>query len=337
MKNRLLLQIIVITVFVITTVMSYADSGNLSAAFIDELLGAKALSLGGAYTSLADDPLSMIWNPSGIQSQQSKSSLLVEHAQVLDFYDYSFIGYTRKLNPLFSLGIGFLHSGDEIMSESTGYIAVATDGVTLNRITGKSSIPKGLVQLGLTMKYYYASFGNDNGTDLYDYYGYNHQVSGSANGFGFDAGIIVSVSPKDNIGVSLKNFFNSIWWDSVNDAGSSLGAYTEKIPTKWTLGYSRQEDRWRGAIDITKTLYQDIEDVMYVGVEYDVTKEFSVRSGFSQELVTADNKKLSAGLEFTLKPAGLPAIDLSFAYINSLQWQNHNSVLMSILVPLVNK
>lgn len=329
MKIRLMM-IALLSLIVLTGLQ--AGKGHVPAAFADKLVGARALSLGGAYTLLADDPLALIWNPSTLQLQNGDRNLLVEHAQMVGLYDYSFIGFSSNIHSRYSIGIGFLHSGDEIMAESIGYLALATDGSNINKITGVETFPAEVVQLGFAMKYYYTAFGQDAGYDLFDHLG-NHRVSGSANGVSVDAGSHITVTPNDFVGISLKNMFSYIKWDSDNEAGTALGSYSERIPFELTLGYARIHERWRVAIDINTSLVADTEDILCLGGEYDLTNDFSVRAGYSQDLVTADNSKLMAGLGFWLKPPNLPTTNISFSYIVHYQWQNNNSIMASISMP----
>lgn len=327
--------------FFILLIMSVQDirasSSNFGAAFREKLVGARPLAMGGAYTALAEDPLALIWNPAAIHNQQTKYSLTLEHTQLLDLFEYSFIGYTHRIAPGMSLGVGLLHSGDDIMSESTCYLGFSTDLSFLNGVDEGMffSIPAS-ARFGLTTKYHFASFGNDEGTDFLDFYGKNHRVSGSAAGFGLDLGLKLTFGERDHLGTSVKNLFSTISWESENEAGTALGSYSESVPLHWTVGYARTGERWNGSIDIMKALTIDVEDVLYAGVEYLATDIFHLQGGYSQELVTADNKKLSAGIAVTLKPPGLPTSTLNFTYIIHTLWRDNRSYLFSIRLPVIS-
>ena len=67
-RTRCLLR--VVTCFMVTVLVNpgrvYAQSGGDSGSFLRLGIGIRALSMGGAFTSLADDAAAVYWNPAGM-------------------------------------------------------------------------------------------------------------------------------------------------------------------------------------------------------------------------------------------------------------------------------
>ena len=55
-------------VFISSLMMGQSNVGTTSAAFLDIGVGARSLSMGGAFTSVANDATALYWNPAGITS-----------------------------------------------------------------------------------------------------------------------------------------------------------------------------------------------------------------------------------------------------------------------------
>ena len=104
--------LIVINLFVIRVSAQDEGSGgtesNLSAGY-----GARAMSLGGAFTALADDPTAVFWNPAGLEFINQQSATFF-HTTLWEGTNYDFLGYvypTIKYGS-FGAGIGRIAVGD---------------------------------------------------------------------------------------------------------------------------------------------------------------------------------------------------------------------------------
>jgi len=88
-------------------------AGTASMTFLKIGVGARAVSMSGAYVAMADDATSMYWNPAGIV-QIGKNELVVSHMEWLADINYEFVGYAHQLNSNIGIGayIGFLHLAD---------------------------------------------------------------------------------------------------------------------------------------------------------------------------------------------------------------------------------
>ena len=90
--------------------------------------GARALSLGNAFTAMADDPTAVYWNPAGLEFIDQQS-LTLFHSSLWASTNYDFLGYVFPTFNLgtFGLGLGRIAVGD-IQERSE-------DGVPLNKFS----------------------------------------------------------------------------------------------------------------------------------------------------------------------------------------------------------
>ncbi|MBW6515955.1 MAG: hypothetical protein K0B81_04965 [Candidatus Cloacimonetes bacterium] len=321
------ISLLILIIFLIIPLQ--AKDSNQQAAFIEDIIGARAWGLGGAYRTLVDDASASIWNPAGLADLKKGNSLSLEHLQLMDFFSYSYVGYAHRLNKRLVLGSGLYYSGDDVMSEFVGYASVAMDGAVIGNLIFSDSIPEELVSIGLSSKIFYSSFGNNDLTSLPDYL-IGHQVTGSALGYGLDLGFKVRPTKRDHFSLTFKNLLNNIKWDSKNNAGTALGKYSENLPVTSALGYARHQNNFIIALDIDKGLYYDIEDNLHIGLELPLRRELILRIGYAQELVTADSKRLGLGAGINIDMPSVPHLRVDLSYLMHLEWEGHDSLLFSL-------
>ena len=58
--------------FLITSVYGVNKTGTTAAKFLSIGVGSKAVGMGGAYTSIANDATAMYWNPAGVSFYNTK-------------------------------------------------------------------------------------------------------------------------------------------------------------------------------------------------------------------------------------------------------------------------
>ncbi len=88
-------------------------AGTASMTFLKIGVGARAVSMSGAYVAMADDGSAMYWNPAGIV-QIGKNELVMSHMDWLADIKYEFLGYAHQLNSNIGIGmyVGYLHLAD---------------------------------------------------------------------------------------------------------------------------------------------------------------------------------------------------------------------------------
>jgi len=131
--------------------------GSAGAQFLRVPVGARAVSLGKAYSSLASDGSAPFWNPAGMMRTPGRKNFFASHTQYTAGIDMNHLAFhTRRQNFGFGLSAGILRSGDilrttEFHQDGTGQYFNANQfylGASLARsMTDRFSI-------GITAKYY---------------------------------------------------------------------------------------------------------------------------------------------------------------------------------------
>jgi len=228
--------------------------------------GARSVGMGGAFTSIAGDPFSAVYNPSGCWGITKLSGSL---------------GYnTHWENTRFETG--YLAFQKKSMTISAGVRFAAVDNME-----GRGETPTDdflpfdahdvSIKLGTAFeleKNYIIGFSVGWINEKID----NH--SGFA--FNFDVGLLMMPYPNMSVGVAVLNF------------GSTMKLRDESvdIPTTYRGGLSYKFDRFTTAADIIK-----IEDDIYthLGAEYNFQEMFFIRGGYR---FGYDTKNFSAGVGF---------------------------------------
>ena len=172
---------------------SVSKVATTASQFLKIGVSSRALSMGGAFTAIADDVSALYWNPAGIAGL-SKVQVLFDHTEWFQDIDYEYVGGLINLGTYGSIGatISYLHMKEmEVTTthqpEGTGesfnagcYSATLTYG---KRITDKFS-------LGITSKYVNEFIYNS-----------------SASGFAMDIGTKYSTQVEGlTLGMSISNF-----------------------------------------------------------------------------------------------------------------------------------
>ncbi|NOZ08892.1 MAG: PorV/PorQ family protein [FCB group bacterium] len=93
-KNKLKLTLILM--LMVTQMPAVTKTGTTAAKFLSIGAGSKAISMGGAFTAIADDASAMYWNPAGIARFKS-SEFLVNHTKWVADISFNYLGYVQPL------------------------------------------------------------------------------------------------------------------------------------------------------------------------------------------------------------------------------------------------
>jgi len=85
-------------------------SGLTGAAFLKVGVGARAVSLGSAYTAVAGDATQLFWNPAGIAIDNGMQ-VTINYNQWIADLDHAAIGVTRHFGSLGTIGVGVVSMG----------------------------------------------------------------------------------------------------------------------------------------------------------------------------------------------------------------------------------
>jgi hypothetical protein len=92
---------------------AFNNVGSTGAQFLKIGVGARAMGMGGAYASIAGDPVDLAWNPAGIGTIEG-IQVSAQHTVWVAGMSHDFVGLVVPVTDQFSLGFHtvFLSSGD---------------------------------------------------------------------------------------------------------------------------------------------------------------------------------------------------------------------------------
>tara|TARA_Y100000590_G_scaffold469958_1_gene660945 strand:+ start:66 stop:1076 length:1011 start_codon:yes stop_codon:yes gene_type:complete len=124
-------------------------TGTTAAKFLSIGVGSKAVAMGGAFTSIADDATAMYWNPAGLSYFNTKE-LYFNHADWIADISFDYFGFSIPIRPgrVFGINITSVTMGEMEVTrygnENTGETFKASDyaaGITYSmNLTDRFSI-----------------------------------------------------------------------------------------------------------------------------------------------------------------------------------------------------
>lgn len=329
-------KLIIICLSIAINVISAKDLSNIQSAFLDIGFGARAMGMGGAYTAEANKAYASSWNPAGLNWQNKKLSMAFSTVKLWKIINYKQLAYGYNSHKGFSFGQMLISSGDEIMSETTIITNFAIQG---DKIPGLNLLQfASNISLGISGKYFSSTYGNNSSGSYVDEMG-EHQVSGSASGYGFDLGLNVKLTEQDKLGILYRNGINNIAWNSKNEVHTARGEYEEDLPREFIVGYTKYIRGVTAALDWNVSLYDNVEDVISTGIEAPflpslIGNYLKLRAGYSREIFTSNAEiySLGAGLKLPFMKDKFMSIDL--AYQIQTIWKKHNNFRISFCLEL---
>jgi hypothetical protein len=316
-------------VFVLLLLVSFplvsspsAFATKYAGEFLSLGVGARALGMGGAFASVADDASAAYWNPAGICRVSGQEALFMHSETFGSIVNYDFIGYVRSSEgggKRSAFGGSFLRLGTSGIpyTRNLSYLDYGTDRVP-NTNDQDGTEGNGQWDPGEEVLYDEDKivWVNDNEMALLLTYGLELRPrilvganaklvrksvgDNSAFGMGLDAGVLAQVSPRLSLGVVVQDLTGTyLSWDT--------GTRETITPTLKT-GCSVHDDvPWmRGSITLALdadlrfegrqsadqfSLTDRVSANTHAGIEYWYREVGALRLG-------SDQGKLTAGLGF---------------------------------------
>jgi len=167
--------------------------GTTAAPFLLIAQGARAMSLGGAFVAIADDPSAMYWNPAGVADLHG-FNFVVDHTFWIADISYDFVGATIDMGSYGALGVNITASSIDEMNVTT---VDQQDGT--GEVFGVSDIAFGIT--------YAMKLTDDFAIGFNPKFVYQKIWKMSANAFAVDLGVKYK-TPFDGVtlGMSIANF-----------------------------------------------------------------------------------------------------------------------------------
>jgi hypothetical protein len=252
--------------------------GTSSAVFLRIPVGAKGISMGSAFTSLADDGSAMFWNPGNVSSQ-TETILFFHHSPWLPGLNYNYFGFSMPIGSIGVFGINIVSlRTDEIeittldaeMGTGETYTAASTAfGITYaKKLTDRFSI-------GGTVKYITERIFNS-----------------VASGFAFDIGTMF-VTPFEDVrlGVSISNIGTEM---RIN--GDDLNSYVDIAPY--------QQGNNDNIVSQLKTDPFSLPIIMRIGLSWDLMFTQETRLTFACDGINPNDNTQSVNVGVEFAPLG---------------------------------
>lgn len=302
------------------TAREVTKTGTTAAPFLNIDVGARAVGMGGAFVSVADDITAMYWNPAGL-AQLTQSEALFSYTQWIADVTFNYAAFTAPLGNagVFGVNATFL-SMDEMERTTEAYPEGTGEKFSAGSYAFGLCYARNLTDrfaIGANIKYIYEKIYHC-----------------AATGMAFDIGTMFTTQFEGlKIGMSISNFGTKMSMDgrdlftqvdvNPNLAGNnpninaSLKTDDFDLPLMFRVGVSMDVLKGIGNSNLILALdalhpNDDVES-MNVGCEYVLNDMFFLRAGY-KSLFSKDSEEgisFGAGLQYTISMATLK-IDYGF-------------------------
>lgn len=294
--------IILIAVF---SIAAFSQLSNIPGAFVDVGYGVRPMGMGGAFTAVSDDPNAAYWNPAGMLKAPYPGVSLM-YTKQMNIIPYYFTSFQSKFSGTQALGASLMYNGDDLYNEFS-FIGSYAYNLGENFVS-----PFKKLYLGASVLYRHVGFGNNSDGGI-------GQVSGSANGYGFNFGILWEVTKTISFATVWKDFGDGLQWSSQSDDFDYAANYNEDVPSMLTFATAIKPDKEMTiGIDYQKSIRSDTYDRVAFGLEKEFFNFLIPRLGVSQNIFAPkdeQNQHLNVGLgiepEFAESSIG---VAFNFAY-----------------------
>lgn len=316
--------IITLLVFIMTTwafAQNVSKVGTTAAPFLNVGIGARAIGMGGAFVSLANDASALFWNPGGIALIPGNEAIF-NHSEWIADINFDFAGLVVNLGNLGHVGLvaNFMTMGEmerttELYPDGTGQKFNAGSyalGISYGRaLTDRFSI-------GFNFKY------------INEYI-----LNSSASGLAIDIGTVFVTHFRGlRIGAAITNFGSKMRMNgrdvlvqhdidplrhgSNDHINANLDTDAYDLPLNMRVGFSYDvlQDIPRNQLWVSVDAVHPSDNVESVntGLEYVVMDMFALRGGYAA-FFSEDSEQgltLGAGLKYSF--SNILSLKMDYAY-----------------------
>jgi tetratricopeptide (TPR) repeat protein len=261
-------------------------------------VGARALGMGGGFTSLANDASAIYYNPAGLASLQWQEFSAM-HMTLFEGTIYDFGGWVYPDSKFGGVGIGYMRIGTDNIIRRNDYTENGSFGYSNSQfILSYGKNLQGSISAGLNFKIVNQSLDN-----LSDY------------GFGFDIGMMAHYRKRVNFGLLLRNMV---------PPELTLKNASETTPISIVGGLAvhdlslSRSDKLTASLDLEKIENRKV--MVHTGVEITLQNNYLLRAGYDR-----DNFSFGAGLK-------LERFRLDYAYKMLNYIEDSHRFSLSILI-----
>ncbi len=255
----------------------------------DLSVGARAMALGGAYVTVADDPFALYWNPAALENVQAMS-IGFYHSGLNGGTQYDYLSYVYPTISFgtFSAGILRLAVGDINRYHSDGAFLGSQDHSRSLYMVGYGKYLFKWLSIGATAKIEHLIMP-----------GYLDTGSYSETAVGGDFGLIVK-SPLSSS--YLRNWLLGFNYQNVIQRSLQLADERERSPRNFRFGLSRKfyisdgSNHFLLAYELDNPDAEDVPNYTHFGGEFGFRNTFMLRLGYDKRGDTTDGFGMTYGL-----------------------------------------
>jgi len=317
-KNKYLIILLVVCVFASVPLAQTLKTGTTSAQILKINVGPRAIGMGGAFTSIADDITSVYWNPSGTANIQS-NEVYFNHSNLYMDISNDFAAISTNVS-------GFGSIGAFVSVLSVDEMLVRT--VEQPEGTGEF-FDYGSIVVGLN----YSRFLTENFSIGFNAKYINESIwNMSATGFAIDVGTLykIPVLNELRIAASVSNFGTKMQLagrdvTEIVPAGAGGGNFVNSnleldkfdLPLLFRFGISADvikegTSRLTAAVDAIHP--NDHTEYINSGLEYAWNEIIFIRAGYNSLFEKDSEKGLTFGFGLNYRIVDLIKVKLDYAY-----------------------
>ncbi|HEY9166926.1 MAG TPA: PorV/PorQ family protein [Candidatus Kryptonia bacterium] len=315
---------ILVFIVLFACAQTYAQNkvGTTAAPFLGIGAGPRAISMGGAFTAMADDPTALYWNPAGI-ARDGRTEALLEHTNYLVGTSYNFFGAVVAFDE------------DNAVGLSVTNLAYGTSDVTT------IAQPDGTGETWNANDWSIGLSYARNLTDRFSIGGTAKMIiqqiwKESATGYALDAGLLY-ITPFNNmkIGMEIANFGTDMQMTGqdlyiTHNPDQSVVGDNTKIPAQYYTGtfplplifrvglamdvVKSSDNRLTVAVDALHP--SDNVQTVDVGAEYTFDNLISLRAGYKSLFVPDSQEGLTMGLGLNYDISSHFNVKIDYGYEN---------------------
>lgn len=277
--RRLNLFFVILSALLIMSVQSEAgDAGRESVFSVG--IGAKAVGMGGGFTSLSHDGSSVYYNPAGL-TLLSSQELSFMYLNLFEGSEFHFGSWVLPVGDRFGVGVGYMRVGTNDIIKRQNFVPLGTFSYSQSQFLfslGYNTANR--VSVGGTMKVV-----NQELDDRSDY------------SVAADAGMVIILPYKFRIGLAARDFI---------PAKFKLDDDDEKLPTTIAGGVGvdqisiTENTKFSGTVEIEKA--ENRNEKLHAGGEFLFNDDYAIRAGYDR-----DNLALGLG-------CNISALSIDYAY-----------------------
>jgi|WetSurMetagenome_2_1015567.scaffolds.fasta_scaffold157857_2 hypothetical protein len=263
MKSRTVLFLFIVFVAGVCQALAESGDGGQPGAFMRRGLGGRALGMGSAYSSLANDASAVYWNPAGLCAMERMELQGMYSVLTFDRQEM-FVGVGGgAVARMIAVGAAWYKFGVKDI-DGRDRLGNATQRFEDSENCFMLSASALLVQdvaLGITGKYIHHSLADR-----------------SASGAAMDLGLRITLVPMFTVGFVLQDLLGQLSWNTES-------GLKEKLPTTARGGVAFQPDFLPVSLALEFAKTGKANPLLRAGTEYRILDILALRAGFDGSYV----------------------------------------------------